>query len=1188
MAEIVLTPAQQAVVEDRGGALLVSAAAGSGKTKVLVDRLLAQVCAEKDPADLDDFLIITYTKAAAAELRGKIAKELSVRLAQDGENVHLQRQLTRIYLAQISTVHAFCASLLRDYAHTLDIPADFRVVEEQEAAALRQEVLDALLEQCYQELTEDSALRPLIDTFGYGRDDRGLAELLLPTYDAVRCRAEPEQWMRACETAYDFTPGQTAEQTPWGAYLLEHLRSTAAWVSRTLCAAIEDMARDAVLQEKYVPKFRQNLELAEAAAHCETWDAAYTIRARRFEPLTAVRKPEDAELKERVQAARTGALEALKDALACFYAPSGQVMDDLAKTAQPIRGLLELLRRFDRVYAQEKRRRKLMDFSDLEHETIRLLCQKGTALPTQAAREIGAKYREILVDEYQDSNAVQERIFQALSRDGKNRFMVGDVKQSIYRFRLAEPEIFLEKYRTYAERGTQAAGEPRKILLSENFRSRPEILRAVNDVFALVMSREAAELDYGEQEALRNGRSFLPAPQPKIELHCVELDGKRDEDGQKAEKCEEEAAFVAARIARLLADGTQIEDGGALRPVRPGDIVILVHSPGSVAAQYAAALAKYRIACVTDRGGSILDTTEVESLCAILQILDNPHQDIPLAAAMASHVFAFTPEELAQARSGDRGSDLYDCLCALSAPGEKLTRFLRWLETERAFARQTTLRSLIDDILGSTGLEEIYASLPDGVRRAENLRAFRALAAEFEAAHGGDLMQFDRYLADLRASGKSVAQPDLPSGADAVRLMSIHKSKGLEFPVVVLADLSRKFNLQDSAAPVLLDDALLIGANVVDADSGSYFTGMAKNAIALKKVRQSVAEEMRVLYVAMTRAREMLIMTFCAARLTARLQKWNAALTEPVRPEVAASAICMGDWVLMAALARTESGELFAAAGENAVSHVREDAWKVTFQSAQTLHAAYRPEAGRFADRSSGAPDMEQLEAQIAYRYPYAAAARTASKLTATQLKGRTLDLEAAEAAEPALRTAVPPARRPHFRADEALTGREKGNATHLFMQFVRYARCVSTAGVQEELERLVRERFLTPRQAEAVDCERILRLFSGPFGKRILAAEKVQREFKFSILTDAGAYDAAAAGEQVMLQGVVDCFWEEDGALVLVDFKTDRVYGDPVRKTVDYTPQLNAYAQALGRIFCLPVKEKYLYFFDCDSAVEV
>lgn len=1187
MAEnkVQLTPAQQAVVEDRGGALLVSAAAGSGKTKVLVDRLLAQVCAAEQPANIDDFLIITYTKAAAAELRGKIAKELSARLAEEPLNLHLQKQLTRIYLAQISTVHAFCAGLLRDYAHTLDIPADFRVAEEQEATQLRQECMQTLLEQCYQELEGDENLRALIDLFGFGRDDRRLAELVMPVYGAVRCQVDPEAWMQRCEAAYQFTAELDASQTPWGSYLINRLHKTTAWVQRSLSQAISALVKDAVLEEKYLPVFQQNLALVTELAARTSWDEIYENRVLSFGKLPPVKNPENPELKETAQNARTDALQALKDAQACFYAPSAQIMEDLERTAKPICGLMQLLRRFDKIYAQEKRRRKWMDFSDLEHESIRLLCQKGTSLPTAAAREVAEKYREILVDEYQDSNAVQERIFEAVSRGGKNRFMVGDVKQSIYRFRLADPGIFLEKYQSYAMRGKEESGTPRKILLSENFRSRPEILRAVNDVFSLVMSPEAAELSYGEEEALRCGLpAFPPSPQPKVELHCIELDTKAVEGTQKTEKCEEEAAYVAARIHTLLTEQTMIADHGVLRRAEAKDIVILVHSPGRVAAQYMAALAKYRIACVSDRGGSILNSTQIETLCAMLQIVNNPHQDIPLTTVMASHVFGFSPEELAQARNHCRSGDLYECVCDAAKTSEKMMRFLQWLTAERDCAERMTLGAVIEEILLSTGLEEIFASMPDGTRRKEELQAFRTLATGFETTRGG-LMQFVRYLEDLRQSDTPVALPENGVVGNAVRIMSIHKSKGLEFPIVVLADLSRKFNLQDNNASVLLDDQLLVGADVVRPESRLLHSSIARMAIADRKKRQSVAEEMRVLYVAMTRAKDMLIMTECSADIRGRLQKWNAALTEPIRPEIAASALRMGDWILMAALCRTESGELFAVTGPNEVSHLWQDTWKVSYCTVQ-------PDGQNKAETAPKMQNVRRRDAallaqQTAYQYPYPAAARTASKLTATQLKGRLLDQEAAEHT-PQAASSVSAPRRPNFRSSEALSGKERGNATHLFMQFVRYEVCVEEKGIQAELERLVQERFLTPRQAEAVDAMRIRKLFSGSFGARILSAEKVYREFKFSILTDAGEYEAEAAGEQVMLQGVVDCFWEENGELVIADFKTDRIHENLQFRALHYKPQLQAYAKALSRIFQMPVKAKYLYFFDCDTAVEV
>ena len=1187
MAEIRLTKAQASAVSDRGGTLLVSAAAGSGKTKVLVDRLLAYVCEPDAPANLDEFLIITYTNAAAAELRTKIAAELGRRLAAQPENRHLQRQLTKLYLTQISTVHAFCASILRTYAHLLDIPADFRVAEEEESRALRQQVFDDLLEEKYEKIGEDEHFRAMIDQLGYGRDDRRLAAVILPVYDQILCRVDPEAWMEDCREAYRLPENADAGDTVWGAWLLDSLKKTLVSAERSLSDALLQLQSDEALDEKYAKLFAENLESVRALEGKTGWDELRGSQITSFGTLPSVRKPCDEALQQRVKNARKNALQDIRGAESCLYADSARVVQDLRATAGPIFGLLDFIRDFDEAYRREKRRRRLFDFSDLEHEAIRLLTDRNTGRPTASAREISEKYREILVDEYQDSNAVQERIFQAVSRGGGNLFLVGDVKQSIYRFRLAEPEIFLDKYARYPMPEQAQPGEPRKLLLSENFRSRPEILSAVNDVFRLVMSPEAGDLAYGDGEALKPGREYPPAPQTKVELHCIDMDAEAGEDEASPEKSRYEAAFAAQRIEQLLREKTPVTDGETTRPARPGDIVILMRSPGRAAAYYTEALARRHIASVSDRGGSILETTEAEVLSALLAVLDNPHQDIPLVTVMASQVFGFSPDELAGPRGSLREGDFYDCLLAYPQKSEKLRAFLSWLSDAREAAARQTLPETIDAALLQTGLEDVYAAMPDGRQRRENLNSYRELAAAFDAGGSRSLMDWNRYLSQLKESGTQVPLRQAAQASDAVTILSVHKSKGLEFPIVILADLSRKMNLQDNTASVLLDSELKIGANVVDTENKIYYPGIARMAIADKKTRQTVSEELRVLYVAMTRAKDMLIMTFCSGFLQSALRRWNEAVSEPVRPEVAASARCPGDWVLMAALTRTEAGELFALTGPNGVSRVHDDPWLIRLHRASELNLTPGAEPETQTEKSTG-PSKELLARELGYQYEHLAASAVPSKLTATQLKGRTLDYEAAEAAETPVYREPIGWHRPELLPEKPLTGRERGNATHLFMQFVRYEACATAAGIEGELARLLEKRFLTKPQAEAVNRDWILRLFTGPFGARILGAQNVRREFKFSLLTDAGRYEPRAAGERILMQGVVDCFWEEADGLVLVDFKTDRIRDNLPEKTALYTPQLRAYAEALGKIFAKPVKNSYLYFFDADAAVPV
>lgn len=582
-----------------------------------------------------------------------------------------------------------------------------------------------------------------------------------------------------------------------------------------------------------------------------------------------------------------------------------------------------------------------------------------------------------------------------------------------------------------------------------------------------------------------------------------------------------------------------------------------------------------------------MQTAEIEILFQLLQIIDNPHRDIPLAAAMASPVFAFSPEELALLRAQEQHADLYDCLCACREPDEKLRAFLSWLSRMRAESRRTPLPEFLNAVIQSSGLETVFSALPDGERRRGNLAAFASFVTAGTQAELRSLSDLVQLLWQIQQRGAGLPTQDTPARSDAVRIMTIHKSKGLEFPIVILADLARKMNMQDNASAVLTDEELLLGGNVVDLASRSYYHGLARRAIIDRKTAQTVSEEMRVLYVAMTRAKEQLIMTSCSAHYGSRLKKLLLRLSDPLGPWVSAAVRQPDEWILLAALCRTESGALFAECGPCVYSRVHQYPWLVTLQNVSPAAPAAR---GTETEETHAVRPLDrgQVLESVAFRYAHEAATRLPSKLTATQLKGRGLDLEAAEEAPAQPEPSRKPWRTPQFLQDRPLTGREKGSATHLFMQFVRYESCTTREGIRQELVRMQAEKFLTPRQAEAVDAEKILALFSSELGNRILHADSLRREFKFSILADAAAYDPAAVGEQVMLQGVVDCFWQEPDGIVILDFKTDYIHGDLQQKAARYAPQLRAYAQALSRIYQCPVKKTVLYFFSAGREVEI
>ncbi len=1174
MAEKKLTAAQQAVVAHRGGALLVSAAAGSGKSTVLVERLLGMICDPIAPKNVDEFLVITYTKAAASELRDKIASALSERLAQDPGNRHLQRQLNRLYLAQISTVHAFCATLLRTYPHQLDIPADFRVAEEVECDAIRHQCLEQTLEDAYQAQNQTPEVQRFLDTLGFGRDDRTAGKLVAEMYFAALCHPDPEAWMQSCAQEAR-APVDDLLQTLWGKSLLAHVRRQLNQLKANLETVIAACRQEAQLEEKYVPVLQSDLALLDQLLDLTTWQDFHLHHDPAFARMPTVRKCADSTLQEWVKKVRGDVKEQVQQLLQPFSASPEEAMEDRQNTGDAICGLFRLTADFMRRYLAVKRSRHILDFSDLEQEAVRLLVQRGTRLPTASAKEISRRFAEIMVDEYQDTNEVQDLIFSAVSNEGRNCFFVGDGKQSIYRFRMADPSIFLEKYLTYADVAQAEAGQPVKILLSENFRSAPEILDAANSVFYAVMSRETGGLDYGPAEALIPGVQRARQTEPVVELHGIQTGEPETETAPV--KGDTEAAFVAGRIAQLL--GTPLASEN--RPVKAGDITILLRSVKSDARYYMAALKARGIGAVCDTGESILDTVELETVTAVLQILDNPHQDVYLIAALASPLFAIPYRTFALARAGRRDGDLYDCLCRFQdASLQDALATIRALREEMGLL---SLAELMQRLERTLHMRSIFGAMAHGEQRLHNLDAFFALSASFDPER--TLRQFLEQLDALKQQGIAGSLPS--QERDAVHIMSIHKSKGLEFPVVFLAGLSKQFNLQDLAEPVLVHPQLGVGCKVVDPVNRVSYPTAARQAIGYRLRQETVSEEMRILYVAMTRAKDRLVMTYCANDLTKKLDRLASELRLGSARQAAQRVSCPGDWILLSALGRAEAGELRQFLSWAPPASVSEIPWRIQYHNGPMESVQAGGTLQGLQDQSLACPNAQQLKRQLAFVYPHLATTTLPTKITATQLKGRTLDLESAEQATPQV-AAHFVFEKPRFAAKErGLSPTERGTATHLAMQFVRYAACRTLEGIREELARLERERFLSEQQAQAVQPETLWRFFSSALGQRVLNAPSVVREFKFTVLTDAALLRKDAAGEQVLLQGVTDCcILEEDGVTVL-DFKTDRVRpGGEARAAERYRGQMEAYSLALARVFQKPIKARILYFFATGEAI--
>ncbi|MDO4973219.1 MAG: UvrD-helicase domain-containing protein [Eubacteriales bacterium] len=1161
MADFRPTASQELAIGTRGSAVLVSAGAGSGKTKVLTERLMARLRDEQAPADLDSFLVITFTRAAAGELRGRILEELSAALAADPGNQHLRRQSALCRRAQIGTIHSFCASLLREFSHLAELSPDFKIADEDRAEAMKAAALERTLESCYAQPERHPGFLQLADTVGAGRDDRRLAALVLDLHSRMQCHAWPEAWAEE-QVALLRAPAADAAETPWGREILRRASEITAYWSGEMERCLAAMLPEAKIAAAYQESFAVTADALRELGRCLAigWDRARASLPIPFPPLGKLSKSPDPALSDQVKARRAACRKAAAAIEKMLDGDSAKLLADMAGTEPAMSALLDLVLLFDREYGKDKQRAGIVDYADLEHKAAQLLTERDGS-PTELARRISQRYTEILVDEYQDVSRVQDAIFRAVSREETNLFLVGDVKQSIYRFRLADPEIFNEKYRAWPDAECAAPDEARRILLRENFRSRQEVLEGANAVFSLCMSRSLGDVDYDENAALIPGAPYEGAG-AKPELLLLRLPDT-EEGGERPDKAALEAQFTAKVIRSLMERGLTVTDHGRQRPLRWGDIAILLRSANTAGGVYRRALAREGVPVANGQGGGFFRSIEVSTLLSLLAVLDNPHQDIPLIAVLRSPAFGFTADDLSAIRSAARSGDLYAALCAAAEEDARCRDFRVWLDRSRREAPDLPAAELVWRLIEELDLLALCSAMSDGEQRRARLMALVTLSERFESSGYRGLHRFVLW---LRRQAERGEEPAL--GADtgsAVQILSVHKSKGLEFPVVFLCDTGRRFNLSDMRDTVLVHPTLGLGAKVTDLERRVEYPTLARSAIRERLERETLSEEMRLLYVALTRAREHLYVTAALPDPERQIEKLRASLCDPMPAEALAGASAPVDWLLWSALA--DGG-----------AHLR----------LRICESADAQEAEETAPAREGADPraLRELERRLSFAYPHAEAEKLPSKVTATGLKGRA---EPDEDAVPLAPKRHRPFRMPDFsRKDRPATGAEKGTATHLVLQYMDFAKSDSPEAVREEIARLRALRFLSDREAAAVDADAIVKLFASPLGQRMRQAPAMRREFRFSLLCDASGIYGTAAGEELLLQGVVDCYLEEEDGLTVIDYKTDRLKSraEAQKRAELYRGQLGAYASALERITGRPVKACVLYFLSVGEAV--
>ena len=1154
MSDVVFTAAQREAVYTWDRPALVSAGAGSGKTKVLTQRLIERVLAGED---IDRFLVITFTRAAAAELRSRILQEVGRICAERPEDRRLRRQSALLYRAQIGTIDSFCAAVARENAQLLGISPTFSVMEEERGGQMLRRSLDEVLDRAYETMGDDPAFRELADGVGAGLDDAALGEAVLTLYRRMQSQAWPRAWAEEKLRMLD-TDGLTdAGETPWGAYLLEETAAAAASRAERLEAAIARMTdpADETFMEGYRESFARAAELQRDIARAcrDGWDSVRGVLEGRFPDLSRKRKNVDDELKKQVRPLWDECRAAYHALRTDFDRGSAELLADIEHTRPLLTVLTELAFRLGDEYAERKRRADAWDFSDVEHFCLRLLSEEENGV----AARLSARFAEVMVDEYQDVNDVQEQIFQKVSGGGRRLFMVGDVKQSIYRFRLAEPAIFRRKYESFGQRD-----DALRVDLRENFRSRGAVLDACNAVFRRIMSPALGDVAYDDRAALLRGADYYPAPEggePLPELCLIDR-----ADLGRAERAMAEPRWVAERIRAMVEAKELIYDGdGGMRPVEYGDIAVLLYRANSSGGAYRRALAEAGVPVISQQGGGFFAQPEIRFCAAMLAVADNPRQDVPLIAAMRGAPFAFTPDELSAVRAADKSADLWDALCLRAEEDEKCARFAALVRELRDRSREEPTEALLRWLFDRTGLFAVCAAMPDGARRGAALMQLYEYARRFEADGSRGLF---RFVAWLRRLEEQKAEPSLDAGGSAVRILSIHKSKGLEFPVVFLADTGHVWTDHDGG-PVRIHSELGLGMRLTDAAAGVSWPTLPLTAVRRRARREDLSEWERLLYVAMTRARERLIMTCAVDGAAEAMAALGGPSDGPIPPLLLASEANMGKWLMRAAAADGGRTIRVRCVGAGA--------------SAPAGSAYAVPEELPASDE-----DVRALAERLAWRYPAAPAAELPSKLTATGLRR---ELEAVDPeAMPLERTPRDGGRRrrpePDGTETGALTGAERGSAAHLVLQHIDFAKTGTPEEIAGEIARLREQGFLDGRQAAAVPPEDIAAFFRSELGRRVLAAEKVWREFRFSLLCPAERwFPGAPEGEEILLQGVVDCCIEEDGALTVIDFKTDREI-EPARHAV----QLEAYAEAMERVTGKPVRGTALWYLRHGRAVRL
>ncbi|HBG4643598.1 TPA: helicase-exonuclease AddAB subunit AddA [Clostridioides difficile] len=1267
------TKEQLEVIESRECNLLVAAAAGSGKTAVLVERIIQMITSRENPIDIDKLLVVTFTNAAASEMRERIGDAIGKALDENPENKHLQNQLVLLNKSSITTIHSFCLDVIKSNFHRINLDPNFRIGDQTECAILKQEAIEEVFEDLYEE--RDEGFLNLVESYAERGGDKEVQDIILGIYSFAMASPEPKKWLIDSAERFNIDENFDFSQSIWARAILDTVKIEINGLCLNMERALKEVESIEELEtfaEKLSVEYKKIADISQACN--KSWDEAYKkMASMSFENYVkgVKRISKDApsyikESKEKAKTIRDKTKKSLESIVsATFNKDNDSIREEIKYLYNIVKPISSVVLRFEEEYSNKKREKGIIDFNDIEHFALNILTdvdEKGNIVPSDIAVGYRNKFYEIFIDEYQDSNLVQEVLLKAVANtETPNRFMVGDVKQSIYRFRQAKPELFLQKYNNYNDK---KGSSHRKIMLYKNFRSREEVVDAVNYIFENIMNENIGEIEYTEKERLNLGANFNVDTDEKsiiggaTEIHLIQKDNKLDDDiindkddriNNKEDEIEEEEKLdniqlEARMVGKIIKDLMKVNEDGKIqkvydkgidgyRPVEFRDIVILLRATSAWAPVFADELMNMDIPTYADVGVGYFDTIEIKTILSLLQIIDNPMQDIPLISVLKSPIFGFTPEDLIDIRVQSKDKIFYEVLKSTAEydgftdsqnenesefiPSEecinKSKDFLIKLKEFKEKSMYMSTDEFIWYLYTRTGYYAYVGALPGGSQRQANLKVLFERAKQFEETSLKGIFNFVNFIEKLKKSSSDMGSAKtLGENANVVRIMSIHKSKGLEFPVVICSAMGKNFNTQDFKKSILYHHNLGYGPQFVDYERRISFPSIAKEALKSKINIENLSEEMRVLYVAFTRAKEKLIITGSTRNIQDSIKRWSNGIES--LDTISQYEILKGknflDWIMPCVLRHRDLSNLLEEVGLDAVFNVEHNSkwygklWNKNDILVEKKSDEEKESIEEILEKIDvDNPDSDyysEIEEKLNYIYPYEFSTRKPATISVTEIKKIQNNYE-----EELINTIFEQKvilKKPLFIQNEEerekISGTERGTIVHLVMEVLDLKNVSSVNDIKSQIRGFVSKGIITEKQASIVNPYKIYKFFASNIGKRMLNAEIINREKSIYAqvnMKDIYIYEKLINNddkklydnESVMLRGIVDAYFEEDNQIVLVDYKTDFVNEENINQIIEkYKKQLDLYADIIETLTGKSVKEKCIYLFGVDEAV--